>query len=71
MAEDNKAEDELREALNRVVRMPRPKIRDQILWNALQVLCRYFKLEIVLELEVPKPNPANLTKESNADTTGK
>ena len=47
MAEDEKAEENLSEALQRVVRLPWPSIRDRILWNTLVSLCRYFKLEIV------------------------
>lgn len=56
MAEDEKAEEALSEALQRVVKLPWPSIRDRILWSTLTSLCTYFKLEIVLNKPEPPAN---------------
>lgn len=75
MAEDEKAEENLIEAMQRVVKLPWPSIRDRILWNALTSLCRYFKLEIVTDKPgghqpISGDGPGNATP-PNVDSGGR
>lgn len=47
MAEEEKAEEQLLEAIKRVAALPWKKTRDSILWKSLQWHCQALGLEIV------------------------
>lgn len=47
MAEDEAAENNLIDAIERVHQMPWPKLREAALWRALTIIAKLLNLEIV------------------------